>query len=514
MRRTLWSLLLLGLVLPLCYVAWRALAGGGQELPRLGTSYLFSVGRTTILLVAASATLALVLGTAAAMAVVYVDFPGRRFLAAALCLPFVLPPYLVAMVYGWLAHRWYKLGIEVENVWAAALCFALTLYPYVYLPLKVTLQSQSVSYVEMGRSLGLSRFQVCRKVVLPLCAPALFLGGLLVSMAVLSDYGVAHLLGLQTASVAIYDTWFSMYSPTLAARLSLAVGAGPLLALAAFAWITRSRRFENLTNRPAPGRRRRPAGARGWLVAAATALPVLAGFVVPGVLLSWWCSRTLRQMNLGTLFGDVARTVILAVSTAAICLLLAAVLVFLARHRGRGRMLPAATWVVSANFVVPAMVLAIAMLFITRDLANTRLGPLFSETILLLLCACVLRYLCFAYFSLVGGMRGLSRRLDEAVLTLGKGRAFAVFRVQLPLLRRYLVIGSLLVFICVARELTLALVLRPFDYSNLALRLYERAGVTALPESSVYALCLVVLSIYPVFAMSRWFSQERAANHA
>ena len=58
----------------------------------------------------------------------------------------------------------------------AICCFSFTLYPYVYIISRTAFLSQSISLIEAGRTLGLSKFQVFHKLSIPLIRPAVIAG--------------------------------------------------------------------------------------------------------------------------------------------------------------------------------------------------------------------------------------------------------------------------------------------------------------------------------------------------
>lgn len=65
--------------------------------------------------------------------------------------------------------------------------------------------------------------------------------------------------------------------------------------------------------------------------------------------------------------------------------------------------------------------------------------------------------------------------------------------------------GCILIFINMTKELTMSLVLQPFHYSSLSLRIFSYASMDMLKNSAIYAFVLVLIAIYPVFSLSRWF---------
>ena len=71
-----------------------------------------------------------------------------------------------------------------------------------------TFNSQLSNYIEMSRSLGISKFNTISKIIFPLSRPAIFIGISLVAMETLSDFGTVSFFGISTLTTGIYNSWF------------------------------------------------------------------------------------------------------------------------------------------------------------------------------------------------------------------------------------------------------------------------------------------------------------------
>lgn len=513
MTRTLATLVLAAFAAPLLLVAYGAAVPGELgPLAHLAGTVLPGYVANTALLAALTLLPALAVGVGAAALVVFTRFPGRVFLDSALVLPLVLPPYLVAIVYRETAHR-QQWSLPVESLGGAAAVLALTLYPYVYLLSKVAFRRQAARYVEAARVLGAGTGRVARGVVLPLAAPAILLGALLVLLEVVSDFGTANALGVRTLTIAVHRIWFSAFEPGLAAQVALLSALLPLLLVSCYAGLTVGRGFHVPPNRPAPVRSVPLEGRARWLAPVACAVPVVLALVVPLAVLAGWAADAFGRMDLSTLLVDVWHTLLVAAAATLASVLLGLLLGLAARSAPRSARRwrwgagwsAGALWLVSLNYAMPAIVLGISLLFLTRWLAGTALGEWLGGTIALLLAGVTLRYTVFGHLGAESGLQGVSPRLDEAVRCAGRGRWYGLVRVLLPLSRGAVAAGGLLVFVSSIKELTLSLVLQPFDYSAVALGIYHHARVDAYPQAAVYALCLALLGVYPVWSINRWF---------
>ncbi|HWT08119.1 MAG TPA: iron ABC transporter permease, partial [Roseomonas sp.] len=66
-----------------------------------------------------------------------------------------------------------------------------------------------------------------------------------------------------------------------------------------------------------------------------------------------------------------------------------------------------------------------------------------------------------------------------------------------------LLTAAVLVFVDTMKELPATLIVRPFDFDTLAVRLYNLASDERLAEASTAALLIVVVGLLPVAALTR-----------
>ena len=152
--------------------------------------------------------------------------------------------------------------------------------------------------------------------------------------------------------------------------------------------------------------------------------------------------------------------------------------------------------------------LALSLLYISGWIYSTPAGEWLSNSIALVVLASALRYTGFVLFIMESGLQGISVRVDEAVSAAGRRRWFGVRKVLLPMLRAPLLVAAMMVFVIVAKDLTLSLVLQPFGFGSLALSVYYFADVDAYPPAAMHALCLVLVLVYPVLSLNRWLEQS------
>ncbi len=212
--------------LPLAYLVIRVAGAGTDAWSVLVRARLGSLVLDTALLAGAVTAGSVALGVPLAWLVVRSDLPGRRVWAVLVALPLVVPSYVAALTllaaFGprGLLQRALEGPFGVERVpevygfpgaWGA---LVLSTYPYVYLLAAGALRGADRSLEEAARGLGRPPRAVFRSVTLPLIAPSVAAGGLLVCLYVLSDFGAVSLMRYDSLTRAIFVQYRSLFDRT------------------------------------------------------------------------------------------------------------------------------------------------------------------------------------------------------------------------------------------------------------------------------------------------------------
>ncbi|MBI1868531.1 MAG: sulfate ABC transporter permease subunit CysT [Methylocystis sp.] len=194
------TLAYLGLIviLPLALLVLRAsglgffglydIAAEPRVAAALRTSFLVSFG---------AAAIDVVFGLIVAWVLSRYDFPGRRLLDAIVDLPFALPTAVagisLAALYapnGWLGAPLADAGIKVAFTRAGILVALIFVgLPFVVRTVQPLIAELEAELEEASATLGASRFQTVRRVLLPLLAPALLTGFALAFARGVAEYG-------------------------------------------------------------------------------------------------------------------------------------------------------------------------------------------------------------------------------------------------------------------------------------------------------------------------------------
>jgi iron(III) transport system permease protein len=470
-------------LLALAAFAWLSPSGRGA----LGEGGALALANSVTLVVAVGLGGA-ALGTANGWLTASCRFPGRRWLRIAQLLPLATPAYLLAAVLIDLGSR---CGWRVQGMGWAVLVLTLSTYSYVFLLATECFASGGRRQLEACRSLGVGAWGAFRRVALPLALPAVGAGVALSGMEVVNELGAVELLGVPSLSSAILRRWQDDGEPQAAVGLALAALALVSVLVAGERWLRgRSRRWN-------PGAAVE-GGAQwelgGWRCGAAWLLTGLPPLLALGAPLLWVAVSVdqLRGESPLELAALALRSLGLALVAAGLTVA-AGLLLALANRWIPAPLLRRVTFVAGMGYAVPGAVLALALLLVGGPLG---LGPL-----ALLVWGYADRFLAVAKQDLDAAFERLPPSLDEAAAGLGCGWWAVLRRVHLPLLRGPLLVGALLVFVDVVKELPLTFALRPFDFDTLSVRVFQYASDERVGAALVPALLILLLGLAAALAL-------------
>ena len=160
--------------------------------PRAMASYRLTFGASLL-----AAAINAVFGLMLAWALVRYSFPGRKIVDALIDLPFALPTAVAGIsltaIYaknGWLGQFLEPLGIKIAFTPVGVLVALIFIgLPFVVRTVQPILEDLDTEYEEAAASLGASRWETLRRVVIPALFPALLTGFALAFARAVGEYG-------------------------------------------------------------------------------------------------------------------------------------------------------------------------------------------------------------------------------------------------------------------------------------------------------------------------------------
>ncbi|MEQ2025705.1 sulfate/thiosulfate ABC transporter permease CysT [Xenorhabdus szentirmaii] len=171
--------------------------------------------QVTLLAAAVASLFNMIFGMLMAWVLTRYQFPGRNLLDGLMDLPFALPTAVAGLTLATLfsATGWYgawlsNFDIKVTNTWLGiAVAMAFTSLPFVVRTVQPVLEELGPEYEEAAQTLGASRWQTFRQVILPEVSPALMAGTVLSFTRSLGEFGavifIAGNIAWQTEVVSL-----------------------------------------------------------------------------------------------------------------------------------------------------------------------------------------------------------------------------------------------------------------------------------------------------------------------
>ena len=238
-----------------------------------------------------------------------------------------------------------------------------------------------------------------------------------------------------------------------------------------------------------------------------------AGFTLPMLqLLVWFWQRgrfDLDERYIGLILHTLWLGGIAALLTVSVALLLA-----FARRQAPTRPMRALVSTGNLGYALPGSVLAVAIMlafsWLDRELViplSAWLGgagkPLLLGSLFALLLAYLVRFMAVAYGPLENSLARIRPSLPQAARSLGVGGPALFFRVYLPLLVPGALSAALLVFVDVLKEMPATLLMRPFGWDTLSVRIFEMTSEGEWARAALPALTLVLVGLLPVIGLIR-----------
>lgn len=531
---SLWSFgsLIIALIVlaPIVAVVWIAFHPAENIWPHLLSTTLPRYFSNTLIISVSVGILTAIVGAGCAWLVTMYRFRGSKALQWLLLLPLSIPAYIGAYalvdfleyagpvqtalrgIFGWQSARDYWFP-EVRSRGSAILVLSGALFPYVYLLARAAFREQSGSAYEVARALGAGPFSRFFRLGLPLARPAIAAGAAIAMMETVSDFGTVDYFAVQTLTTGIFSVWLESNNAGGAAQIS-GVVLVLVLVLVTLEKISRRRSRYYLS-----ARGQRPVEAtdlKGFAAGFAFVLcfiPFAFGFLFPvGVILDHAIANAGRWTDPG-LIQALLNTVFVG-GTAAILTVLAAIFLVYGVRLSGARLPRLLLPVTTIGYAAPGAVLGVGILIplaaFDNKLADFILavtgwdpGLMLTGTAFAVIAAYFVRFFAIGQGAVDAAMGRVPPNLPLAARSLGRTAGGALSEIYAPLMRGSVGAALLLVFVDSVKELPATLLLRPFNFSTLATRVYDQASLENLGDASPAAVLVILVGLMAVLLLAK-----------
>ena len=336
-------------------------------------------------------------------------------------------------------------------------------------------------------------------------------------METLADFGAVSVFNYDTFTTAIYKAWFGLFNLHAAAQLASLLLLFVALILLAEKRSRKARCYAQSGGRLHHHFRHPLTAGKAWSATLCCLLVLLLAFIGPVIqLLQWAIAQGSNALD-ARYFHLLWRSLSLGIMAAALTLILALCVVF-ARRQAHRRLAPFFD-IANLGYALPGSVLAVGIILSFVEVDRYLFNPLATSlgmapqqwlvgSLFALLSAYWIRFLAVANGPLESSLQRIRRSIPEAAQSLGVTGWHALYRLYLPMLRPGMITAGILVFVDVIKEMPATLLLRPFGWDTLAVRIYEMTSEGEWQRAALPALTLIVVGLIPIVQAIKYSSQN------
>ncbi len=503
------SILFVCPILSLVSILFTESANSEWEISTLFPEYILN----TLILMIGVGSISFIFGVIPAWLTTFFSFPGSRIFEVALFFPISIPGYIVSFVYvnslefsgptqsllreifHWgKGDYWFP---EIKSLGGGILVMGFSLYTYVYILVRSNLKNVSNS-VTVASTLGFSSLQSLFSVVIPSIRPSIIAGISLVLMEVITDFGTPQFLAIDTFTTGIYRTWFLLHDKYSAAVLAVAELVF-ITALIAVEKILQKKEisYSAINTNSDYHNKRSISGAIPLVFAYAMCiLPILVGFALPIIPLIYWSIEKGFFIYGARFYNIIANSIGLSFITAMISVSIAIMIGCTAR---KNKVINNIARLISLGYAIPNAVIAISIIIFLSKISSF-ITQYFTEislvgTVGALIYSYLFRFFAISFKAIESGLKKTPNEIEWIAYTMGHGPISTCLNIHIPLIKKSILSGFLLVFMDTIKELTATLIIRPFNFETISTRIYELVSDERYREAAPFSLMIVITGL-------------------
>lgn len=451
------------------------------------------------------------------------DLPGKKTYRTLLVASYMIPPYVGAIAWvqllnpsvGYLNQilKWmFSLQQAPFNIYTfGGLAWVLTLFysPFAFITISRAMEKMDPTLEEAARVSGASPLKTLFDVTLPLMAPSILAGGLLVFIAAGSCFGIPAIVGMP-GNIEVMTTRIVTYiymgddngiRDATALAASLMIIANSLLFF--MTWMLGRKDYTTIS-----GKSTRPniveLGKWKWPAFIGVGLYATIAVIIP--LFSILLTSLLKSMSKPIGFDNLSleswlpvitssqymesiwNSVLYAVIAATVGTILSVFIAYLSvKTRVKGRSLPDLLTIIGGS--TPSIVIALALVITFSG----NYGLNLYSTMWILIVSYLVKYMTMSVRTIAASLSQVHTSLEEAALNSGASWLRTCKDIILPLIAPSVIAGWFLIFMPSFYELTMSLLLYSGDTKTIGVLLYELQTYADTQNASV--LSVIILSI-------------------
>ena len=451
------------------------------------------------------------------------DLPFKKGYRTLLVASYMIPPYVGAIAWVQLLNpsvgylndifKWiFNLQTAPFDIYTTGgLAWVLTLFysPFAFITISRAMEKMDPTLEEAARVSGSSPLRTLFDVTLPLMAPSILAGGLLVFIAAGSCFGIPAIVGMP-GNIEVMTTRIVTYvymgdeagirdATSLAASLMFIANA----LLFGMTWMLGRKDYTTIS-----GKSTRPnmveLGKWKWPAFFGVGLYAFVAVILP--LGSILLTSLLKSMSKGITLSNIGfdawipvitssqymesvwNSVVYGVIAATIGTVLSVFIAYLAvKTNVKGRSLPDLLTVVGGS--TPSIVIALALVITFSG----NFGLNLYSTMWILVVSYLVKYMTMSVRTIAASLSQVHISLEEAALNSGASWLRTCKDIIMPLIAPSIIAGWFLIFMPSFYELTMSLLLYGSDTKTIGVLLYDLQTYADTQNASVLAVIILLI---------------------
>jgi len=398
------------------------------------------------------------------------------------------------------------LGIETPSVYGFGgilLVLTLKLYPYIYLYTKGALKKVDSSLSEAAESLGCSPIRKITSVIIPLIAPTILAGSLLVFMNALADFGTPMLIGegYTVMPVLIYNEFISEVGGKANFAASLAVILVVITGVMFLGqkYVVNKMSFTMSSLRPI--QEKQLTGGKNIVLHTLITFIVFLSIIPQLTVIYTSFKATKGAMftdgysleSYRTIFENLGKSILNTYKFGIIAII---IIVFLAMFiayittRRRSWLTNIIDSMTMFPYIIPGSVLGITLL-----LAFNKKPLLLSGSAVIIIIAFVVRRMPYTLRSSAAILYQISPSMEEAAISLGDSPLKTFFKVTAVMMMPGVISGAILSWITIINELSASVILYTGDTRTMSVAIYTEVIRSSYGTAAALASILTLTTV-------------------
>ena len=510
------GLILVAVLVPLCGLVLAMLEPATLfETPAREWSDLGRLVARTLALAAVVSIASLLMGTWLAWVETRTQYWGRRWLALASTMPLAVPSYLLAtIIREAMAPRgsigqWLGSDSVFSGFLPAALVLTLSCTPYVQILVSAALGRLPASTDEAARLLGASAWRRFWVLTADALRPTWTFSLVIVAFYVISDFGAVAVLNCEVLTWALYQ---ARHSPADAVRIGFGIILCVFPILVFLRLLHGSAQPQRHLGDARTLDRVQLRGPMLWVTYTMHATIAGLGLLLPLIAMTTWVLNGLEaNLEFASISEPLGHTLLYTVVGASLTLLCALLPAWVFGRR-KGYLSEMGEHVTYAASSLPGILVAMGIFYmvlslqknVPTELGGTSLWSLIETFGVFLLFGYIVRFLSEGYAAVKPAVLRLDLRHEESARTLGATPGKVFKRITLPALAPGMLAAYCLLFIAIAKELPITLMLTPLGRQTLAFRIFDAQQEGSLADVGLGGILLLGLAFTVQGLLYRW----------